>query len=350
MTDIHQPLIELLYTRYKGLRPLLSKWTGKGFGRDLQKLLMLLDAGSAAEAEMQRLHRAATTIQAIYKGFITRKKLKKADRGIKTFQRSFRVHQVNKQKQLEDKRLERELQHQLLVAHRKKIRETRQKQLNMIAAMHPSEVNKHLELAQIHAAIKIQAIWKGVLARKRYGMTKATAQQVRAAIAIQRAVRKFLAKIDAKKNEVIAWRAPPGLTDERRVEIQQMINERREEHPSQCKNMDEVKELHEKAQAMLTRHLMLSRITRKTEQRREALLAQLKSDADIFTNSPKVKDATERDLFMYMSRSLPIATKAKENHNATVKRLQQPWWKKLDEHDLPDNEIFQEEEYDFKVF
>lgn len=37
----------------RGLRPLLSRWTGKGFGRDLKKLLELLDAGSAQEAEMQ---------------------------------------------------------------------------------------------------------------------------------------------------------------------------------------------------------------------------------------------------------------------------------------------------------
>ncbi|XP_070535462.1 IQ calmodulin-binding motif-containing protein 1-like [Ptychodera flava] len=350
VADVHQPMIQLLYSRYKGLRPLLSKWTGKGFGRDLKKLLMLLDAGSAHQAEMQRMHRAATTIQAVWKSFRTRKQLKKANKAMKTFQRSFRGRQENKQRRLEEDRIQRELHHQLLVAHRRTIRETRQKQLNMIAALHPSEVNKYLEVSQIEAAIKIQARWKGVLARKKYGLTKATAVQVRAAIMIQRAARKFLDKLEAQRNEVIAWRAPPGLTDERRVEIQEMINKRKDEQPAQCKNMKEVTELHDKAQEMLTRHLMLSRITRQSEQRREALLAQLKSDADLIINSPKVKDATERDLYTYMSRSLPIATKAKENHLEAVKRLQQPWWKKLDEHDLPDNEIYQEEEYNFKVF
>ncbi|XP_077993838.1 IQ calmodulin-binding motif-containing protein 1-like [Glandiceps talaboti] len=350
VADVHKMMIQMLYSRYKGLRPLLSKWTGKGFGRDLKKLLMLLDAGSAHQAEMQRMHRAATTIQAVWKSFRTRKQLKKADKAMKTFQRSFRGRQVNRQRKLELEREERELRHQLLVAHRRTIRHTREKQLNMIAAMHPSKVNKYLEISQITAAIKIQARWKGVLARKKYGLRRATAVQVRAAIAIQRATRKFLAKLDAQRNEVIAWRAPPGLTDERRVEIQEMINKRREEQPTECKNMEEVKELHEKAQSMLTRHLMLSGITRTSEQRRDALLAQLKSDADIIINSPKVKDASERDLYTYMSRSLPIATKARKNHIEAVKRLQQPWWKKLDEHDLPDNEIFQEEEYNFKVF
>lgn len=39
----------------------------------------------------QRLHRAATTIQAIWKGFLQRRKLKKANRGLATLQRSYRL-------------------------------------------------------------------------------------------------------------------------------------------------------------------------------------------------------------------------------------------------------------------
>ena len=46
--DLH--FICLYFNR--GLRPLLSRWAGKGFGRDLKKLLALLDAGSEQQAEL----------------------------------------------------------------------------------------------------------------------------------------------------------------------------------------------------------------------------------------------------------------------------------------------------------
>ena len=42
---------------------------------------------------------------------------------------------------------------------------------------------------------------------------------------------------------------------------------------------------------------------------------------------------------MYSSRSLAVATKAKEQHNAMLKRLQQPWWRqKWQEDDELDEE------------
>ena len=36
---------------------------------------------------------------------------------------------------------------------------------------------------------------------------------------------------------------------------------------------------------------------------------------------------TDKDVEMYSSRSLPVATKAKQQHAAMVTRLQRPWWR-----------------------
>ena len=54
--------------------------------------------------------------------------------------------------------------------------------------LNAGDVDKFLEMHQISAAVKLQAIWRGVLERKKLGLRKATAHQVKAAITIQRCV------------------------------------------------------------------------------------------------------------------------------------------------------------------
>ena len=45
--------------------------------------------------------------------------------------------------------------------------------------------------------------------------------------------------------------------------------------------------------------------------------------------APNLKDVTQVDVDMYSSRSLPIASVAKQHHNQMMKKLQLPWWKTL---------------------
>lgn len=45
--------------------------------------------------------------------------------------------------------------------------------------------------------------------------------------------------------------------------------------------------------------------------------------------APPLKDAREKDIEMYSSNLLPIATKARTDHIETLRLLRQPWWKKL---------------------
>ncbi|XP_071489929.1 IQ calmodulin-binding motif-containing protein 1-like [Diadema antillarum] len=345
----HEALIKLLYTRYKGLRPLLSRWTGRGFGRDLKRLLSLLDAGSAQQAELQRLHRAATTLQAIWRGILQRKKLKKAKRGMSTLQRTYRQKKEEKSRVHEYEKEQRELQHQLLMARRKAIRETRQKQLDMISAMHPADVNKYLALSQIQSAIRIQARWRGVLERRKLGLRKASALQVKAAITIQRHVRRFLKKQEEKRKEPFLWQPPPGLDDERRVELQREIDEKRNKEKPKELSREAQEELHQQAQEMLLRYVAFRAQHRKNYQRREALLAALNTDADLLTNAPKVDVATNRDVYTFTSHSAPIAAKALANHREELQLLRQPWWRKLHIEEKTDDEIAEEYDTEFKI-
>ena len=59
----------------------------------------------------------------------------------------------------------------------------------------------------------------------------------------------------------------------------------------------------------------------------------------MFAVAPPLKDVTQKDVEMYSSRSLPVATKAKQQHNAMLQRLQQPWWRQ----EWQDDELDEEE-------
>lgn len=347
ISSIHQPLIRLLYTRYKGLRPLLSRWAGKGFSRDLKKLLALLDAGSEQQAELHHRNRAATTIQALWRGVVTRRKLKKANKAFTVFQKTFRQKQEQKDHRLMVEREQKELQNQLIVARRQAVRLTRQKQLDMITAMKPADVNSFLEMHQIQAAIKIQARWKGVRERRKLGLRKATAKQVRAAIVIQRCARRFLKRQEDRRKEPLLFQPPPGLTEERRQELQKQIDYKRETQPTKDMSHERLQEQHDEAQEMLARFLTVRMAHRKNYQRREALLAALGTDADLLAGQPKLSEASSRDIYSFTSHSAPVAAKALANHKEELHLLRQPWWKKINIEEKTDEEI--EEAYDYKI-
>ena len=55
--------------------------------------------------------------------------------------------------------------------------------------------------------------------------------QTRAAIKIQRTVRLWLERLDAKRGDMPVHLRPPGLTDDRRVELHKKIRNFREENP-----------------------------------------------------------------------------------------------------------------------
>ena len=58
--------------------------------------------------------------------------------------------------------------------------------------------------------------------------------------------------------------------------------------------------------------------------------------------APDLNKVTHRDVNMYSSRSVPVATKARVSHMETLRNLQLPWWKKLGD-EFQDTEVQEEE-------
>lgn len=57
------------------------------------------------------------------------------------------------------------------------------------------------------------------------------------------------------------------------------------------------------------------------------------------TDAPGLAETTEKDLDVFMSRSIPVATKARQSHNTVLKYTRWPWWKKLGDEFMEDGVI-----------
>ncbi|XP_041118821.1 IQ calmodulin-binding motif-containing protein 1-like [Polyodon spathula] len=335
----HQSILKSICNRYKGLRMLLSKqWSGKGFDRELGQLLELLYSRTYQQNQMQRLHHAACVIQAAWKAFQTRKRIKRLPKAVSSLQKSFRVKKEQQLLLLERQREEEELRHQLQLQRQRAIREFRQRQLHMLEIVPASLVDRHLREQELKAVVLIQKQWRGHRERKGFHLQKQALKQFKAAVTLQRAALRFLEKRRNARKVLPPWKGPQGLTDARRLELRKLVEEHIALHPAPLLSEQSSKELHLKCQEMLAQHLMKRHWHRKAEQRSDALRAQINTDIELLMNAPGLKAATEKELAVFTSRSAPVAARAKQTHTTMLQFTRWPWWKKLgDEFMDPEN-------------
>ncbi|NXY67320.1 IQCB1 protein, partial [Glareola pratincola] len=323
-------LAKLLTARYKGLKGLLSnQWTGKGFDRDLCQLLDLLDLEqSCGKGEMQKQHQAACIIQATWRGFQTRKRLKKLPQAVTALQRSFRAKREQELQHLKKQKEDEALKLQMQLQRQRAMRHFHERQLALLEIIHASQVNKYMEEMEGKSALTIQRFWRGYRARRNFHQQRQSLKEYKAAVVIQRAACKFLEK-QRRRRRLSSWKHPKGLTDEQRLALRQKVDDYIKLHPASQMSEEMSKELHMQAQEKLAQFLLRSRLDQRAAQRRETLLAQVNTDVELLMNAPGLAEITEKDLDVFMSRSIPVATKARQSHNTMLKYIRCPWWKKL---------------------
>ncbi|XP_062434428.1 IQ calmodulin-binding motif-containing protein 1 [Rhea pennata] len=340
LAKLCQQLVELLATRYKGLKVLLSKqWTGKGFDRDLGQLLDLLYLEqSNRKGEMQREHQAACLIQAMWRGFQTRKRLKKLPQAVTALQRSFRAKREQELQHLKKQKEDEALKQQMQLQRQRAMRHFHERQLALLEIIHASQVDKHMQEMEGKSALTIQRFWRGYRARRYFHQQKQSLKEYKAAVIIQRAACKFLEK-QRKKRALSPWKDTKELTDEQRLTLKQKVDDYIKLHPASQMSREMSEELHMQAQEKLAQFLLRSSMDRRAAQRRETLLAQVNTDVELLMNAPGLAETTEKDLDIFMSRSIPVATKAKQSHNTMLKYTRWPWWKKLEDEFVEDDVI-----------
>uniref|UniRef100_A0A0B6ZDD5 IQ calmodulin-binding motif-containing protein 1 n=2 Tax=Arion vulgaris TaxID=1028688 RepID=A0A0B6ZDD5_9EUPU len=332
--DHHKPLVEALCSRYKGLRPLLRRWEGQGFDRNLRLVTMMLESGSAKKAKSQRNYECARYIQAIWRGFSARKRLRNANKAFAKFQKSYRLKRAEEEQVKLQTQYQSELYYQMKRKRQQLMRRFNEKRLHTLEILPASRVEDYLKKEKSVAATRIQTLWRGHRERTKLTDRQSVAQQVRAAIKIQRAFRKWLEKSELARQKFPTHLKPTGLTDDRRVELSKQISNWRELNPTRQESIEELEVSLKRAQGLLSRHYSSVRPYRKLQYQVENLLARLDTDMELVALAPSLKEITEDDVQMYSSRSLPVATAAKHQHNQMMKKLQQPWWKSLGMDDL----------------
>ncbi|XP_013370555.1 PREDICTED: IQ calmodulin-binding motif-containing protein 1 [Chinchilla lanigera] len=340
MAQSHQEiLISLrLSTCYKELRSLLNKQgIGREFNRELGQLIDLLSPKIYQEVEEQKLHQAACLIQAYWKGFQTRKRLKKLPSAVIALQRSFRSKRTKTLLKLNRQKEEKDLRLQLQLERQRAMRLSRELRLSMLEIVHPGQVQKHNQELEEKSALIIQKHWRGYRERKKFQQQRPSLTEHKAAVILQRAVLKFLTKCRKKKKRFAPWQGLQELTDAHRVHLKQRVDDYVRRHSGSQMSDEASRELHAQAQERLQHYFMSRALEERAQQHREAVMAQISTSIEQLMKAPNLKEAEGKEPELFLSRSRPVAAKAKQAHLITLKHTQAPWWKKLGEE--PGNEI-----------
>ncbi|XP_037829809.1 IQ calmodulin-binding motif-containing protein 1 isoform X2 [Kryptolebias marmoratus] len=335
-----QPLL----LKFKGLDSLLEKdWRGRGFDQDIDQLIAIIQSeqseSSQTEVQTERV-RAACVIQAAWRSYRTRRRVKSLNRAASALQRRYRARRRRQHEQKEAQQWEAELRYQVCLRRRQARRQFHQKQRQLLQLLPPEQVQMYLQECERRAAVVIQSFWRGFRDRRYYNNTlrdtlrqKHTQQQ--AARTLQRAVRRFLEKRRAAKALPLAplWIGQEGLTDSQRAELKQQVEEYISAHRSSRVSPEECAALHEEVQQLLQAELQRGEQQRREEQHVETLLAYTHTQLELLQDAPALSVVTVTQAESFLSSSASISARARSAHSAVLQASRLPWWRTLGEPD-----------------
>ncbi|XP_029375734.1 IQ calmodulin-binding motif-containing protein 1 isoform X2 [Echeneis naucrates] len=343
--------------RFKGLDNLLEKdWRGRGFDEEVDDLITLIKSGvgvtSPSQGSPERM-RAACVIQAAWRSYQTRRRVKSLSRAVSTLQRRYRARRRQQQQQEEAQRWEEELKYQVCVRRQQARRAFHQKQRRLLQLLPAGQVQSYLQECERRAAVVIQSIWRGFRERQRYHTQqhnlRHTRTQQQAARTLQRAVRHFLQERRAAKAQPVTpfWIGQKGLTDSRRAELKAQVEDYIAMHPASRVTPEDVERLHSEVQLLLLSELQSGEERRRKEQKMEALLARAHTQLELLRDAPPLSAVTATDAESFLSPSGLVAARARDAHNAMLQASRLPWWRTLGEPVVFDPAHLQDLEVEF---
>ncbi|XP_061760596.1 IQ calmodulin-binding motif-containing protein 1-like isoform X2 [Nerophis ophidion] len=332
----NQLQLQTLLLSFKGLDSLLEKdWRGRGFDQEVSQLIALLRPCENTSPE--ECVRAACIIQATWRAYLTRRRLKTLKRVVTMLQRHFRARKKRQQKQRAAQQWEEECKYQVCMRRQQARTKFHQKQRQLLQLLPPDQVEPYLQECERRAAVLIQSTWRGVMARRRVDLqrcvSKHTQAQQRAARTLQRAVRHYLQERRAAKvlSSMPCWIGQKGLTNSRRVMLKRQVEEHIRLHPSVGISSEQCEHLHVdvqwRLQALLQKTIQKSR----EEQKIESLLAHTHTQLDLLRDTLPLSDVKVADIQRFLSPSRAVAAKARDAHNARLQADRLPWWRTLDD-------------------
>lgn len=335
IATVNPAMVDLISSRYTGVLDLAIKWNNQQRSSpNVTSFISQLKAQVEVEGQDGIHHRAAAMIQSVWRGYTTRKKLKKMQQGIMKFQQMYRRKKAEKLKQEQQNRTtkalftvkELNLKSERLTFHKK--------QLSVIEQLPASEISRFVTQQENEAAIAIQSWWRRRLACTRYKKLQAEARQSHCVTVIQRAFRQYR-KRKSNADQSAFHHLLHQIEGAEREALQGEIAKYQEHHPSTYKSESEARELHNKVQN-LTEQFYLSRVEqhRKYMQRSE-LLSQLSESCEMLLRAPNLSDsyAMPRVAMTFTTTSssdsaAKLSKMAKTAHREELRTLNTPWWKR----------------------
>uniref|UniRef100_A0A3B4H4M8 IQ motif containing B1 n=1 Tax=Pundamilia nyererei TaxID=303518 RepID=A0A3B4H4M8_9CICH len=315
-----------------GLDSLLHKdWRGRGFDRGIDQLIALIqsekDVVSQTQVGSSEHVRAACVIQAAWRSYKTRRRVKKLNRAVSVLQRNY-IFNLKAVCVIFTKACS-PCCFQVCVRRQQARRRFHQKQRQLLQLLPAGERHKECEN---RAAVVIQSFWRGFRERRHYSIVFSGAGYSLLRLILRFfQVRRFLHKRRAAKVPPLPpfWIGQKGLTDSRRAELKQQVDEYIATHQSFRVSPEECSCLHEEVQLLLLSVLQTGAQQRMEEQRVEALLAHVHTQLELLRDAPPLSVVTETDADTFLSPSGPVAARARDAHNAMLQASRLPWWRML---------------------
>ena len=185
-------VFDLICERYKGVSVLLQRWTKTSMDSNMLKFVSTLLERVKASDEEHKLFKAALVIQSGWRGYVTRRKLKKMKKGIVQLQRLFRKRKAERETKMLNKSQgsgsDKEVI-EILTA-----RKQSEQQIALLVELSGTNFSKYLMEQKQQAAIKIQSWWRGEREHKRITEIRNGRKLEANALVIQRAFRKHITK------------------------------------------------------------------------------------------------------------------------------------------------------------
>ena len=320
-------LVGLISSRYFGLLTVVSKWKDQCTDSDIKEFIGHLEAKSEVDSKGERVSHAAVLIQATWRGYSTRAKLKRMHQSIRRFQKLYRKRQAEKTRLKEQEIATRGLQESRMVALQSNLHDFHKKQMRMVEQLPASKIDKFVCEQKDEATTKIQTWWRRRIAQVKHKEKQEVERRTAGALVLQRSFRRLL---DSKRqsnpdNTALAMLFPPISPTEREV-FQKEITCQREHHPVHLSELQS-KQLHEEAQKLLQDFYCTRPAAHCNKKKGVLLLSKLTRDCELLLGAPDLESLTPSVIDNFTSRSVSIAQMAQNAHQEELKTLDVPWWK-----------------------
>ena len=322
ITSLDSKILDLVITRYSDLQATVRKWEFRNLEAVTKVFVEHIDSISSRNHRNMETQ-AAVVIQASWRGYSTRRRMKRAYNGIQRFQQLYRKWKAQKKEAERTNRKAKDVQSKKENTMKRNKIAYWESQLALVKQLPSNDMPAFIMKQKVNAATKIQSQWRAYIAKKKYCHLHQSMHLQNSAITIQRAVRRHIEK---KRSEL----ATHGISAPEKESLKSDINKFRMARGQKHLSTAEQKQLHEQVQGMLEEFYLSMPAQNRLLNQQKILLSQLERSSSLLSSSPSLTEAFSNQgvANSFCSSSSQIAAMARIAHKEELKSFDIPWWKK----------------------